>query len=76
MSLGSNSALLAAAAASQYATQYNSHLTFRLVDWPDATSIAQKAQLAKDLGVRGISIFKWDGGEDPGMWAALQGFKK
>ena len=76
VSLGSNSALLAAAAASQYATQYNSHLTFRLVDWPDATSIAQKAQLAKDLGVRGISIFKWDGGEDPGMWAALQGFKK
>ena len=76
VSLGPNSAALAAAAASQYATQYNSHLGFRLVDWPDAESISQKVALAKKLGVRGISIFKWDGGEDPGMWKVLEGVKK
>src|SRR6202012_1544859 len=68
-----NNALIAAAAASQYATQLNSHMDFRLLDWPDATSIVDKADLAKDLGVRGIAIFKIDGGEDPGIWPAIQG---
>lgn len=68
-----NNALIAAAAASQYATQLNSHMDFRLLDWPDATSIVDKADLAKDLGVRGISMFKVDGGEDPNIWAAIQG---
>ncbi|MDR3571655.1 MAG: glycosyl hydrolase family 18 protein [Candidatus Pacebacteria bacterium] len=68
-----NNALIAAAAASQYATQLNSHMDFRLLDWPDATSVADKAQLAKQLGVRGIAIFKIDGGEDPNMWSAIQG---
>jgi len=76
VSLGPNSANLAAAAASQYATQYNSHLDFRLVDWPDAQSVADKVQLAKDLGVRGVAIFKLDGGEDQNMWNILQGVKK
>lgn len=76
VSLGPNSAFLAAAAATQYATQYNSHLGFRLVDWPDAESISQKVALAKKLGIRGISIFKWDGGEDPNMWSVLKGVKK
>ncbi len=68
-----NNALIAAAAASQYATQLNSHMDFRLLDWPDATSVVDKAQLAKALGVRGIAMFKIDGGEDPGIWAAIQG---
>lgn len=68
-----NNALIAAAAASEYATQLNSHMDFRLLDWPDATSIVDKADLAKDLGVGGIAIFKVDGGEDPGIWPAIQG---
>lgn len=66
-----NSALLASSAASLYATQYNSHLSFRYVDWPDAQSIQDKIDLAKQLGVRGISIFKLDGGEDQGLWTVL-----
>ncbi len=41
--------------------------------WPDAASIAQKVALAKQLGVRGIAIFKLDGGEDPNMWSVLKG---
>jgi spore germination protein YaaH len=76
VSLGPNSALLAAAAASAYADAYNKNMKFRLVDWPDAQSIAGKAELAERLGVRGISIFKWDGGEDQDMWKALVGVKK
>lgn len=76
VSLGANSALLAAAAASSYATTYNSNLKFRLMQWSDAQSIAGKIALAKKLGVRGISIFKLDGGQDPALWSALAGVKK
>jgi spore germination protein len=70
------SALLAAAASSAYADAINTHQTFRLMDWPDAQSIAGKAELAADMGVRGISIFKLDGGEAAGMWNVLVGVKQ
>lgn len=70
---GVKNAGAAAAAANAYATQYNSHLDFRLVDWPDARSLQSKIDLAKRLGVRGISIFKFDGGEDPAIWQTLAG---
>ncbi len=76
VSLGANSALLAALAATSYADAYNSHLNFRLVNWPDATSLQSKIDLAKKLGVRGISIFKLDGGQDPNIWKVLEGVKK
>ena len=75
VSLGPNSASLAAAAASQYATAYNSHLNFRLMEWPDAQSVQTKIDLARKLGIRGISIFKFDGGEDPAIWNTLAGVK-
>lgn len=74
--LGQNSALLAALSATVYADTYNSHLNFRLVDWPDAQSMQSKIDLAKRLGVRGISIFKLDGGQDPNIWKVLDGVKK
>jgi spore germination protein YaaH len=45
---------------------------FRLVWWSDASAIADKITLAKTLGVRGVSIFKVDGGEDQGMWKVLK----
>lgn len=76
VALGSNSAPLAALAAVAYADTYNSHLNFRLMDWPDAQSVQSKIDLAKKLGVRGIAIFKLDGGQDPNIWAVLQGVKK
>lgn len=72
----SGSALAAAAAASNTATQNNTNITFRLMDWPDAESLNDKILLAKKLGVRGISIFKIDGGEDPNIWNVLKGVKK
>lgn len=74
--LGANSASLAALAAVAYADTYNSHLNFRLMDWPDAQSVQTKIDLAKKLGVRGISIFKLDGGQDPAIWTTLIGVKK
>ncbi len=73
--LGANSALLAAAASSLFATQNNSNMTFRYLVWPDATSIQQRVDLAKRLGVRGVSVFKFDGGQDPGMWGVLAGVR-
>jgi spore germination protein YaaH len=66
----------AAVAASQYASSTNSHVDFRYLVWPDAQSIADKIALAKRLGVRGVAIFKFDGGEDPGIWQVLQGVKQ
>lgn len=76
VALTPNSAYLAATAASLYATSYNSHLSFRYVDWPDAQSLQDKIDLAKELGVRGIAIFEFNGGEDQNIWNVLQGVKK
>lgn len=42
-----------------------------IVWWSDARAIEDKITLARKLGVRGISIFKLDGGEDPALWNAL-----
>jgi len=44
----------------------------RLLWWSDASAIGDKVALAKKLGVRGIAIFKIDGGEDPGIWDHLR----
>ncbi len=44
----------------------------RLLSWSDAGAIKDKVDLAKRLGVRGIAIFKIDGGEDPAMWSILK----
>jgi spore germination protein YaaH len=45
--------------------------SFRLVWWSDAEAIKSKINLAKSLGVRGVAIFKVDGGEDPALWGVL-----
>ena len=46
--------------------------TTRLVWWSDSSAIHDKVALARKLGVRGIAIFKIDGGENPAMWGALK----
>ena len=42
--------------------------SYNILWWSDAQAIKQKIDLAKRLGVRGVAVFKLDGGEDPAMW--------
>ena len=45
---------------------------FNIVWWSDAIAVAQKMAIAKKLGLRGVAIFKFDGGEDQRIWDTLQ----
>lgn len=45
---------------------------FNFFTWSDAKAIQNKVELAKRLGLRGVAIFKFDGGQDPGMWDVLK----
>jgi spore germination protein len=69
-------ALAASAAAATFADTYHSNMSYRYVVWPDEVSTQMKIDLAKRLGVRGISIFKFDGGQDPDIWNVLTGAKQ
>lgn len=44
---------------------------FNILWWSDASAINDKIAIAKELGLRGIAIFKIDGGEDLGLWDLL-----
>ncbi len=43
----------------------------RTLTWSDGEAVKQKIDLAKRLGVRGVSIFKIDSGEDKTLWNVL-----
>ncbi len=45
--------------------------SFNLLWWSDAVAISHEVALARELGIRGVAIFKLDGGEDPNMWNVL-----
>jgi spore germination protein YaaH len=47
----------------------------RVLVWSDAEAIKQKMELAKELGVRGVAIFKIDDGQDPALWDVLEQYK-
>ncbi len=53
-------------------SQMTAGAPFNYMTWSDALAIADKVALARKLGVRGVAIFKLDGGEDPGMWSVLK----
>jgi spore germination protein YaaH len=65
------SAAAGTAVAQAATTNYALPGTMRYMTWSDSTAIAQKVALAKQLGIRGIAIFKLDGGEDPNMWNVI-----
>ena len=62
----------AAAAALATAKSNNSNHKFRYMTWSDAESVRQKVDLAKRLGIRGVAVFKFDGGADLAMWSVLK----
>jgi spore germination protein YaaH len=69
---GTPSALLAAVGATQIAKAQSKQSPFYLLWWSDSKAIADKVALARKLGVRGVSVFKFDGGADPLMWQVLK----
>lgn len=45
---------------------------FNFLSWSDASAVADKVALARRLGIRGVAIFKFDGGEDQRIWEVLK----
>jgi spore germination protein YaaH len=45
---------------------------FNIVWWSDAQAISDKVALAKQLGVRGIAVFQFNGAEDQNIWNVLK----
>jgi spore germination protein YaaH len=69
---GTPSSLLAAVGATQLAMTESKQSPFYLLWWSDSKAIADKVALAKKLGIRGVAVFKMDGGEDQTMWSVLK----
>ena len=69
---GTASALLAALGATALAKEKGTQAPFYMLWWSDAKAIEAKVKLARELGIRGVALFKFDGGEDPGMWSVLK----
>jgi len=51
-----------------YANKTGKSVVVNLVWWSDANAVKDKVQLAKELGVRGVALFKIDGEEDKNIW--------
>lgn len=47
--------------------------SFNILWWGDSISFAQKVGIAKKLGLRGVAVFKFDGGQDPKIWDIIGG---
>jgi spore germination protein YaaH len=62
----------AAAKALAYANATGKEATFNVVSYSDAGAIKDKIDLAKDLGLRGVALFKIDGEEDQKAWNYLR----
>ncbi len=45
---------------------------FNYFSWSDAEAITDKVELARKLGIRGVAVFKFDGGQNPKMWGVLK----
>lgn len=55
-----------------YANATGKSVRFNIVGWSDAEAIEAKIALARELGLRGVAIFKIDGEEDRDIWNILE----
>lgn len=69
---GTPSALLASVGAAKIAQANGERNSFYLLWWSDSKAIADKIALAKKYGLRGVAVFKFDGGADPALWSVLK----
>lgn len=69
---GTSSSLLAAFGATALAKEKGQQAPFYILWWSDAKAIEDKVKLARELGIRGVAVFKFDGGEDQGIWNVLK----
>ncbi len=69
---GTTTGMAAATRALEYASRTGETVSVNMVWWSDSESIAKKIALAKAMGVRGIAIFKIDGGEDQDIWSLFE----
>ena len=53
-------------------SQVTGNQPFNYMTWSDAQAIADKVALAHKLGLRGVAVFKFDGGEDQNMCSVLK----
>lgn len=65
---GTTDANKAAAQALAYASKTGNPTIVHVVWWSDAEAIKEKVKLAQELGIKGVAIFKIDGGEDQNIW--------
>ena len=62
----------AAVKALAYANATGKDATFNIVSYSDAGAIKEKIDLAKDLEIKGVALFKIDGEEDQKVWSYLR----
>lgn len=58
--------------AGELAFAYNKEGQNRYAVISDSVAIASKVKLAKNLGLRGVALFKVDGESDPNLWTVLK----
>ncbi len=51
-----------------YANKTGKSVVVNMAWWSDAAAVADKVKIAKELGVRGVALFKIDGEEDEDIW--------
>lgn len=69
---GTHSSMLAALGATALAKEKSKQAPFLYLTWSDAAAVEAKVKLARELGIKGVAIFKLDGGEDQGIWKVLK----
>ncbi len=61
-----------AARALAYANKTGKTTTVHTVWWSDAQAVVDKVALAREMGLRGVALFKIDGNEDKDLWDAFK----